>query len=137
MANFPPGDLLVGDFNGDGKLDVIVPITQGSFNTPTLLEFLGNGDGSFAASRTMLTDAPIGSSLIAGLFTVVDLNHDGRTDLIEQRGLPGQTAPAFRIFLAQPDGSFVLTNTYSPYSGIARSIAGGSAPVWPVFCGRF
>jgi hypothetical protein len=42
--------LAVGDFNGDGKPDVL---EQG---TSTLLELLGNGDGTFQAPMT--TNSP-------------------------------------------------------------------------------
>jgi FG-GAP-like repeat/Cep192 domain 4 len=110
-----PTCVYVGDFNGDGKLDVLVQV--GSELEGTLghdvYEFLGNGDGTFALPKIVLTDA--------GPIAVGDLNHDGRPDIIEQVeplttlpfGLPAQNV----IYLCQTDGSFTLGNTYEPYSG--------------------
>src|SRR2546429_613891 len=43
-----PAHLVVGDFNGDGKLDVLVWIFVNVTNNPEpLFELLGNGDGTF------------------------------------------------------------------------------------------
>lgn len=100
----------VGDFNGDHKLDLLVPVV---FSTGSeVLEFLGNGDGTFSAPRVVLGpfDDTVNPPSLVG---VADLNHDGRTDLVH-RGGPGTV---FNVYLAQPDGSFTLQNTYSPYSG--------------------
>jgi hypothetical protein len=58
------GPLLLGDFNGDHKLDVLM---FGQL-------FLGNGDGTFSTTGL---PAPNGGSPLA-----VDLNHDGKLDLV-------------------------------------------------------
>lgn len=105
-----PLNLLLGDFNGDGKLDVIVPLRG------QLLEFLGNGDGTFAAPKTVISNVASFSDTSA-LFEAADVNQDGRTDLIQRNGLQDNPTPIFSVYLAQPDGSFVLQNTYSPFSG--------------------
>jgi len=115
-----PARVYVGDFNGDGKLDVLVQ--EGSTLEGTLgddvYEFLGNGNGTFALPKIVLTDA--------GPIAVGDLNHDGRPDIVEQVeplstlliGVPAQYA----IYLCQPDGSFKLTNTYEPYAGVVDNL---------------
>ena len=66
-----PWGIAVGDFNGDGKLDVAV--TNGSDNTVSIL--LGNGDGTFQPH----VDYPTGTrptSVVVG-----DFNRDGNLDL--------------------------------------------------------
>ncbi len=66
-----PWGVAVGDFNGDGKLDLAV--TNGADNTVSIL--LGNGDGTFQSR----VDYPTGTrptSVVVG-----DFNRDGKLDL--------------------------------------------------------
>jgi hypothetical protein len=64
----------VGDFNGDGKLDVAVAVITG-----TVRIFLGNGDGSFQAP-VVIQAAPAGADIYD--ITVGDFNGDGKPDLV-------------------------------------------------------
>jgi len=67
-----PEGLLVGDLNGDGKLDLAV--TNQSDGTVSVL--LGNGDGTFQAQQAFPTSAdPVGLAM-------GDFNADGRLDLV-------------------------------------------------------
>jgi FG-GAP-like repeat len=67
-------DMAVGDFNGDGKLDVAlagyISSTQG-----VLQIMLGNGDGTFTKGQT------INLPLIPRSITTADFNNDGKLDL--------------------------------------------------------
>jgi hypothetical protein len=67
--------LVVGDFNRDGKLDVVVS----SINTQLVL-LLGKGDGSLQAPAVIPSSQPDSiDSLLAA-----DFNGDGRIDLVEE-----------------------------------------------------
>jgi sugar lactone lactonase YvrE len=72
-----PYAIAVGDFNQDGKLDIVVATPQTAITSPAqLLIFLGNGDGTFrAAGGKTYPDA-------ANSIFVADLNGDGKPDLV-------------------------------------------------------
>ena len=71
-----PVSLTTGDFNGDGKLDVVAA----DFDElgPNVTVFLGNGDGAFSAL------APTSPELESNTLGVVsgDFNGDGKRDLL-------------------------------------------------------
>ena len=73
-----PNSIAVGDFNGDGKADLVTG--DAGSNTATVL--LGNGDGTFAAPL----NPPAGTnSLFVG---VGDFNGDGLPDLAAANNTP-------------------------------------------------
>jgi len=78
FGNFSGGWVqpMVGDFNGDGKLDVVVS------NTPqSVTVFLGNGDGTFQSPVTSKGEGPG----VSGPLLVGDFNGDGKLDLLFER----------------------------------------------------
>lgn len=106
--------LLAGDFNGDGKTDII---SRGRPSTNTSAVFkvnLSNGDGTFTSySRTeasyLKARFAATSNLIPG-----DFNGDGMTDFIVQpMGADANTRP-FQIHLSNGDGTFQCGNTSGP-----------------------
>jgi len=83
---------LFGDFNADGKLDLVVEtLSQGhvfGFST-----YLGNGDGTFRAPINQTVDN-LGFGMAAA-----DVNHDGKLDLVV-------SAAGLQVLFGNGDGSF-------------------------------
>jgi FG-GAP-like repeat len=111
-----PGAIYPGDFNRDGKLDVLVFLEDngGLTQVDDLYELLGNGDGSFQPAKLLFSNF--------GPMTVADIDHDGYPDIVQASygtALDGPVilpVPAeFSTYLGQSDGSFKLKATYNPY----------------------
>jgi hypothetical protein len=83
----------VGDFNGDGTLDLAVA----NFGSNTVSVLLGNGDGTFQAARAF----PAGASPRA--VAVGDFNGDGLPDLAVANAAVNGTVS---VLLGNGDGSF-------------------------------
>lgn len=90
-----PHGLATGDFDGDGRLDVV---TTG-FAGRSLVLHRGNGDGSFRAAEVV----PLGVS--ASGVSAADLDEDGRHDLVTVHGLKGEPG-ALGVLLGNGDGTF-------------------------------
>ena len=94
--------LAVGDFNGDGRLDVAGLLSVSGMESA--LVFLGNGAGGFAAPVSYPTGiAPTGIAL-------GDFNGDGKLDMaIACSGdgrTTGNTGGGLSIYLGKGDGTF-------------------------------
>ncbi len=102
--------LYLGDFNGDKHQDVI------AFNTAedrTFLPqlFLGRGDGTFQDPVTV-------TNVLAGTYTVADINGDGRDDLVSVSTDSVNATSTVNVLLSSGNGTFdqVATTLPGPYS---------------------
>ncbi len=94
---------VLGDFNGDGKPDLAM-IAVTSSNNGVLYLYAGNGDGTFAAPTTLDTYA---TNIVSNQVQAIDLNRDGKLDLVVITGPQGGTsAPTMNIYLGKGDGTF-------------------------------
>jgi hypothetical protein len=107
MTQFDLGPPLLGDFNGDGNLDVVAFQTPpgiyfGGFEPCGYFQILaGNGDGTFTPTYTTFDLTTLSAPQY-----VAEVNGDGRADLIELDGyassyhvIPASPGPAMQIHL--------------------------------------
>ncbi len=95
-----------GDFNNDGKIDLLL----GNYISGSLHTYLGNGDGTFTTSSVV--DAPGQTQGVE----VADLNADGTLDA----ACVSSSTSELTIFFGNGDGSFTESQNLStgdtPYS---------------------
>jgi uncharacterized repeat protein (TIGR01451 family) len=92
LAGTTPWAIAAGDFNHDGRTDLVVTNYDG--NSISVLP--GNGDGTFGPH----VDYPVGTAPTS--VTVADFNGDGQPDI----AVGNDSGPAVSILLGNPDGSF-------------------------------
>jgi hypothetical protein len=103
----PTDSAVIDDFNGDGKLDVVVAVNgygSGTNSSGVLTFFPGNGDGTFGTPKTLALTTRAAENLVSG-----DFNGDGKKDVASGTG---------SMFLGNGDGTFQLVST--PIFGSAQ-----------------
>jgi FG-GAP-like repeat/Abnormal spindle-like microcephaly-assoc'd, ASPM-SPD-2-Hydin/FG-GAP repeat len=106
QAGYTPGSAVVGDFNGDGKLDLAV-VNSGDPGTVSVL--LGDGGGNFAPASVAYTGG------YPGFIAVGDFDGDGIPDLAT-----ANTDGTVSILRGDGMGNFTLASS---------AAAGSSGPV--------
>jgi hypothetical protein len=94
----------VGDFNGDGKLDVALAGGHCKTGCPILQVLFGNGDGTFQPVRSFFNPTRNRANFVI----LGDINGDGNLDMIVT-----YSQPAISVFLGMGDGQFQAPVNYN------------------------
>jgi len=98
------GEISLGDFNEDGNMDVVYPLssdaTKNGFGTDLLI-YLGDGAGNFTQGQTVTVGLEPGSTWTA------DFNKDGHTDI----ACSNRTDGTLSILLGDGHGTFITHAT--------------------------
>jgi hypothetical protein len=106
-----PAVVAVGDFRGNGLMDVV---TGNNDTANTVSVLLGKGDGTFAAH----VDYPVGSAPTG--IAVGDFNGDGKLDIVVVYGF---NLARVAVLLGNGDG------TFKPFMPTTAGVQGGSIAV--------
>ncbi len=108
-AGTAPSSVAMGDFNGDGKLDLAVSNYSG--NNVSIL--LGNGDGTFQPAVNYAAGS------LPEFLTAADLNSDGNLDLVvaDQGG-------GVSVLLGNGDGTFHAAVNYTTITAMVNVAVG-------------
>jgi len=106
------GCVATGDFNGDGKTDIVMTnygyqdlFTGALIAGNTFLVKLGNGDGTFGGTSTFT----VGTDQLVSYVAVGDINHDTKVDLAVVSSNLADTSGMLRIYLGNGSGGFTLS----------------------------
>jgi hypothetical protein len=116
-----PTSVAVADVNGDGRPDVIAAKWPGFGNGSLLILTNTGSGGTFALSATLNTGQQIASMVIA-----VDLNGDGKVDLVTAN----QSASSLTVLTNNGLGGFTITDVPTvglhPFGIVAADVNGDS-----------
>jgi hypothetical protein len=130
-----PSSVVLGDVNGDGKLDVVASsycASNSNCSNGIVSVLLGNGDGTFQPAVSYNSGGQSASSV-----AVADINGDGKIDIFvaNQSDSDGnwQDGSVVGVLLGNGDGTFQPSVTYvsgefSAASVIAADVDGDGRP---------
>lgn len=116
-------DLAAGDFNGDGRVDLVVSLNDFEFSVSLLT---GNGDGTFKAPVNFENTAAQEDS---PAIVATDLDNDGRLDVVLAHAIacfvsPCVAARTITVMLGFGDGTFQLPFDIDVGTGMSRIVVG-------------
>jgi hypothetical protein len=101
----------LGDFNGDGKIDILYSSYNSTANTPVYALIKNLGAGNFQVGAPVTGDLYAPYNQLRGRF--IDFNNDGKEDVLS----------GARIFYGQADGTFSRFQIPSAVDGLSTSPA--------------
>jgi len=125
-VEFPVGsqaqDVAAGDFNGDGRVDLVVSLSDPAISVSLLR---GNGDGTFGAPVNIANSSGADSPAIVA----TDLDNDGRLDVVLAHAISCFVAPCFisrdiTVLLGLGDGTFQQPFEIPVGTGMSRIAVG-------------
>lgn len=121
-ATAPNVKAFAGDYNGDGRTDVLLTGNPGWASVPVAFS---NGDGTFQVTN-LASDFAFWTSNVAAQIQIGDYNSDGKTDL----AITGPIgAPVVPVAISNGDGTFAFTAATSSfavygYAGNPKTLVG-------------
>ncbi len=111
-----PWCIAVGDFNGDGKPDLVTANNGGATPDNTVSVLLNVGDGTFGPATSFAAGpGPVWVS-------VADFNRDGKLDLAVADNYG--TGPMLSLLLGRGDGTFNAATNFSVPAGVLQLAVG-------------
>jgi len=121
MQNTAPyAGLAVGDFNKDGKSDLVIDVNDPEWDYGVVAVMLGDGTGAFYSSGSALVNDRLGE------LAVGDFNGDGKLDVVsasDGRSITGQSR--ITMLLGKGDGTLASLAASVSVFGVPLSLATG------------
>jgi hypothetical protein len=115
-----PTPIATGDFNNDGKADVVVQVS----GTNQLEVFLGKGDGTFQAPKAVSVSLPSGYYLTSAPIVAADFNQDGNVDLVVVASSSG-TCCTNTVYVLEGNGEGSFSSPHAIYTDTGNHLVDG------------
>ncbi|MRX41847.1 hypothetical protein GJU43_21400 [Flavobacterium sp. LC2016-23] len=126
--------ILSGDYNGDGKMDFIIPTSAGNYST-AYVKFLSTGTGFVKTNETYpftnWGNFKDGQDVYTCTLIPLDINADGKTDIVQCRSIFGSAFNGARVMMnvfKNTTASFTASSTYD--TGSLQAIRSYPLPVF-------